>query len=98
MARFQHKIRDLTLKGKTSAREQAIKAHELNLHMAHVAGWEWEQGEDAEDGRPPFSHKELKDILNAGDVVSVLLKKFLDDEVGSLEDFLAKSEANLENV
>jgi hypothetical protein len=89
--RFQAKVRDLTLKRKTTAYQNAVTAHEDQLHVAHVAGWRWEKGDDEKKGRPPFSKQELKTVLNDKDI-GWHLKKFLDEEVGTLEDFLSRSE------
>jgi hypothetical protein len=89
---FQAKVRDLTLKRKTSAYQDLVSAHENRLRIAHVAGWRWEKGDDEKKGRPPFSVKELKAVLEADDELAYLLKNFIDEEVGSLDDFLEKSE------
>ena len=91
MRRFQAKIRDLTLKRKTSQYQSLVAQHEDSLRIAHVAGWRWEQGVDEEDGRPAFSTRELKVLLN-DDRISYHLKTFIDEEVGSLDDFLSRSE------
>lgn len=90
MRRFQAKVRDLTLKRKTSAYQNLVTAHEDQLRIAHVAGWTWDKGDDEEAGRPPFSRKELKALLN-DDRLSYHLKQFIDEEVGSLDDFLERS-------
>jgi len=91
MRRFQAKIRDLTLKRKTSQYQSLVTAHEDTLRIAHVAGWRWEQGADEEAGRPAFTSRELKALLN-DDRISYHLKTFIDEEVGSLDDFLSRSE------
>jgi hypothetical protein len=56
-----------------------------------VAGWRWEQGEDEEGGRPPYSRQELKSLLN-DERLGFFVKAFIDEEVGSLDDFLERSE------
>ena len=89
MRRFQAKVRDLTLKRKTSAYQNLVAAHEDSLRIAHVAGWRWDKGEGK--GRPPFSKQELKALLN-DDTLGYHLKAFIDEEIGSLEDFLEQSE------
>jgi len=91
MRRFQAKVRDLTLKRKTTAYQNAVTQHEDQLHVAHVAGWRWEKGDDDKKGRPPFSKQELRTVLN-DDQLGWHVKKFLDEEVGSFEDFLSRSE------
>jgi len=91
MRRFQTKVRDLTLKRKTTAYQNLVTAHEDELRMAHVAGWSWKGGDDAEAGRPPYSRKELRTLLN-DELLSYHLKQFIDEEVGSLDDFLSRSE------
>jgi hypothetical protein len=92
MRRFQAKVRDMTLKRKGSNQYQDLVAqHEDSLRMAHVAGWRWEQGEAK--GRPAFSKKELKELLN-DPTLGYHLKNFIDEEVGSLEDFLQRSDSS----
>jgi hypothetical protein len=90
---FQTKVRNLTLKRKTTAYNNLVAEHEDQLRMAHVVGWRWEQGADEDAGRPEFSKKELNHMLNH-DILGYHLKKFIDEEVGSLEDFLSKSDSN----
>jgi hypothetical protein len=91
MSDYRSKIQDVTIKRKTAAQKQLMSAHEDGLRIAHVAGWRWEQGEDEKKGRPPFSKRELKDVL-----IKIPfgwhVRTFIDNEVGSLDDFLAKSE------
>lgn len=93
MRRFQAKVRDVTLKRKTSQYQTLVAQHEDALRIAHVAGWRWEQGEDDKKGRPTFSKQELKSLLN-DELLGYHLKSFIDEEVGSLDDFLSKSESN----
>ena len=93
MRRFQAKVRDLTLKRKTTAYQSAVAQHEDQLHVAHVAGWRWENGVDEKKGRPAFSKQELRVVLNDPDL-GWHVKKFLDEEVGSVEDFLSRSESS----
>ena len=91
--RFTAKVRNLALKRKTTQYEAAVAENEDSLRIAHVAGWEWKEGTDPAKGRPPFSNKELKDLLNNKDL-GYHLKSFIDEEVGSLKDFLTKSETS----
>ena len=93
MRRFQAKVRDLTLKRKTSAYQNLVTAHEDSLRIAHVAGWRWDKGDDDKKGRPPFSKHELKTLLN-DDRLGYHIKSFIDEEIGSLDDFLERSEAS----
>ena len=93
MRTYTAKIRDLTMKRKTTASANLMKEHEDGLRMAHVVGWKWDKGADEEDGRPEFTTKELRKLLQ-DKVVGFHLRKFIDEEVGSLEDFLQKSEDN----
>ena len=93
MRQFQAKVRDLTLKRKTTAYKNLVTQHEDQLRMAHVAGWSWEQGEDEEGGRPPYSRQELKTLLN-DERLGFFVKAFIDEEVGSLDDFLERSESS----
>ena len=91
MRKFQAKVRDLTLKRKTTAYQNLVAEHEDKLRMAHVVGWTWDQGDDEEAGRPEYSRKELKALLEDS-AIGYHIKKFIDEEVGSLDDFLSKSE------
>jgi hypothetical protein len=97
MRKFQAKVRDLTLKRKTTAYQSLVAVHEDQLRIAHVAGWRWEQGVDEDGGRPTFTRKELKTLLN-DERLGYHLKKFIDEEVGSLDDFLTRSEDSSETV
>jgi hypothetical protein len=90
MRQFQAKVRDLTLKRKTSQYQNLVSQHEDRLRVAHVAGWRWDEGDDETAGRPPFSNRELKALLN-DDNLGYHLKAFIDEEIGSLDDFLSKS-------
>ena len=91
MRDYRTKLQDVTLKRKTTAQKQLMAQHEDGLRIAHVAGWKWEQGEDAENGRPAFSKRELKTVLNDTEF-GWHVRNFIDNEVGSLEDFLERSE------
>lgn len=91
MKRFNAKVRDLALKRKNSAYQNLVAQHEDSLRIAHVAGWRWADGEDEAAGRPPYSNKELQTILDDTQL-GYHVKRFIDEEVGSLEDFLEKSE------
>lgn len=95
MRQFQAKVRDLTLKRKTSAYQSLVQQHEDRLRIAHVANWRWDAGTDEAAGRPPFSKAELKKLLN-DELLGYHVKTFIDEEVGSLDDFLSKSDSNSE--
>ena len=97
MRRFQSKVRDLTLKRKTTAYQNLVNQHEDHLRVAHVARWRWEEGVDEEDGRPEFSKKELRNLFH-DERLGYHLKSFIDEEVGSLDDFLSKSESSSDPV
>ena len=97
MRRFQAKVRDLTLKRKTTAYQNLVATHEDDLRIAHVEDWSWELGVDEDNGRPAFTRKELKTLLN-DKRLGYHLKKFIDEEVGSLDDFLSRSESDSETV
>lgn len=97
MRKFQAKVRDLTLKRKTTAYQNLVAQHEDDLRIAHVEDWRWENGIDEEAGRPAFTRKELKTLLN-DKRLGYHLKKFIDEEVGSLDDFLSRSENDSETV
>lgn len=88
---YRSKLQELTLKRKTTAQKQLMASHEDGLRIAHVAGWRFEKGENAEEGRPPFSKKELRAVLNHPKW-GWHIRTFIDNEVGSLEDFLEKSD------
>lgn len=90
MKKFQSKVRDLTLKRKTTAYQNLVKEHEDHLRVAHVSGWTWKDGVDEENGRPEFTKKELRGLLN-DKMLGYHLKSFIDEEIGSLDDFLSKS-------
>lgn len=97
MRQFQTKVRDLALKRKNAQYQTIAAEHEVRLHVAHVVGWRWTQGDDVTQNRPPFSKKELKDMLE-DEQFGWHIKNFLDEEVGSLEYFLERSGTNLENA
>jgi len=86
---FRAKITDATFKSKTLAYQNIIAQQEDDLRMAHVVTWCWELGDDVEAGRPPYSEQELKDALR-DEKLGYHLKKFIDEEVGTLHDFLPK--------
>lgn len=92
MARYRAKLRDLSAKRKTTAVTNLISEQEDGLRIAHVAGWRWEKGDDAENGRPAFSRSGLKALLD-DDLINYHVRKFIDEEVGSLDDFLEKPES-----
>jgi hypothetical protein len=91
MAEYRSKLQDAALKRKTTAQKQLMRQHEDRLRLVQVAGWRWAEGEDAENGRPPFSRKELQ-IVFGQKGLGWHIRDFIDREVGSLEDFLAKSQ------
>lgn len=93
MRTYTAKIRDLTMKRKTTASTNLMKEHEDGLRVAHVVGWSWSEGVDEENGRPEFTTKELRTLMQ-DKVVGFHLRKFIDEEVGSLEDFLSRSEGS----
>lgn len=97
MRTYTAKIRELTMKRKTTASANLMKEHEDGLRVAHVVGWTWAEGVDEENGRPAFTAKELRTLLQHK-VVGFHLRTFIDEEVGSLEDFLSKSEGSSETV
>ena len=97
MRSYSAKIRDLTMKRKTTASANLMKEHEDGLRVAHVVGWTWAEGNDEDDGRPEFTKKELRKLLQHK-VVGFHLRRFIDEEVGSLEDFLSKSERDSESA
>lgn len=88
---FNSKVRELALKRKNAAYKALAEDHENRLRVAHVSGWRWAQGED--ENHPAFSKKELRALLNDKQL-GYHIKTFIDEEVGSLEDFLSKSESN----
>lgn len=90
MKQFQAKVRELALKRKNSAYQNLVADNEDKLRVAHVAGWTWTQGVDEANGRPAFTKQELKNLLDGP--IAYHVKNFIDEEVGSLEDFLSKSE------
>jgi len=91
---FQGKVRNLAFKNKTAQRDALVARHANGLRIAHVAGWRYEDG--VSEGRPEFSNRELKDVLDggSGEWLAFHLKNFIDDEVGTLEDFLERSESS----
>jgi hypothetical protein len=91
MREYRSKLQDAAMKRKTTAQKQLMRQHEDGLRIAHVAGWRFEEGFDPEDGRPPFSNRELKTVLTH-EKWGWHIRDFIDREVGSLEDFLAKSQ------
>ncbi len=86
---YRGKVQELALKRKTSAQKKLMAEHEDGLRIAHVAGWRWEKGDNAKDGRPKFSKNELREVF-ANDKINWHIRQFIDDEVGSLDDFLER--------
>jgi hypothetical protein len=97
MSRYNAKVRDLSLKRKTNAISALAAQHADKLRMVQVAGWRWKDGDDDNDGRPLFSRSELRQALNHDDL-GWHLGQFIDEEVGSLADFLTRSENSSESV
>lgn len=93
---FQAKVRNLAFKNKTQQRDALIAQQANGLRIAHVAGWRYEEGDDDEGGRPKFSKRELKNVLEggSGEWLAFHVGEFIDNEVGTLEDFLEKPENN----
>lgn len=89
MKTYNAKVRDLTIKRKTNAINNLAAQHALALNAVQVSDWRWEEGET--EGRPAFSKQELKSMLKDPDV-GFHLAAFIDQEVGSLSDFLSRSE------
>ena len=92
MRSYHAKVRDLTLKRKNTAYNNLAEEHADTLRVAHVVTWRWEAGVDADAGRPAFSKRELRNVLQHP-VIGYHVKTFIDDEVGSVEDFF-KTSAN----
>lgn len=90
---YNAKVRDLLMRRKNTQTRELAAEHENRLRIAHVINWRWKNGDDPENGRPPFSKKELKDVLE-NEKLGYHVKQFIDDEVGVLEDFLEKSESS----
>lgn len=93
--RFNARVRKSMIKRNTSEFDALSEKHADDLRIAHVAGWRYEKGEG--EGRPPFSKKELRSILNRKPF-GWHLGQFIDREVGTIEDFLEESESNLESA
>lgn len=89
MKRFHSKVRELTLKRKNNAYKDLVAQHEDHLRIAHVSSWRWEKGDSEDKGRPKFSRQQLKSLLN-DEHLGYHLKQFIDEEVGSIDDFLSK--------
>ena len=90
MGRYNAKVRELSLKRKTNAISALAAQHADKLHMVQVSGWRWKDGDDDDAGRPTFSKTELRAALNHEDL-GWHLGQFIDEEVGSLDDFLTRS-------
>lgn len=90
MREYRGKVQEMALKRKTSAQKKLMAEHEDGLRIVHVAGWRWKDGDDAENGRPAFSKPELRELL-ANPRINYHVRQFIDDEVGSLDDFLERS-------
>lgn len=90
---FQGKVRDANLKGKRNAVKALTEQHADGLREVHVKTWRWSEGDDPENGRPAFSKKELRGVLQDPQL-GYHVREFIDMEVGSLEDFLAGSQTD----
>jgi len=91
--RYNAKIRDLTLRRKHNAISNYVKDQEDELRIAHVVGWRFQDGVDAENGRPEFSKGALRELIQ-NENVQFYLREFIDEEVANQEDFLEKSESS----
>lgn len=90
---YKSKVRDASSKNKSRRVNELIAENEISMLVAHVAGWRWAEGEDPENGRPPFSKRELREVLEQPHL-GYHVRKFIEDEVGSVTDFLEKSANN----
>jgi hypothetical protein len=97
MSKYNSKVRELSLKRKTNAIKNLAGEHAGKLHMVQVAGWRWKDGDDDKNGRPKFTKAELRKALNHEDL-GWHLGQFIDEEVGSLDDFLTKSGGGSESA
>jgi hypothetical protein len=97
MSKYNSKVRELSLKRKTNAISNLAAQHADKLHMVQVAGWRWKDGDDDKNGRPKFTKAELRKALNHEDL-GWHLGQFIDEEVGSLDDFLTKSGGGSESA
>ena len=95
MKSYHSKVRNLSLKRKTNAVNNLAEKHADDLRIVQVSDWRWEKGEAK--GRPAFSNKELRIALD-NPHFGWHLGAFIDEEVGSLEDFLSKPANNSETV
>jgi hypothetical protein len=91
MTGYRSKLQDVTIKRKTQQQKQLMADHEDGLRAVQVANWRWAEGDDIENGRPPFSKRELLAVLKH-EQWGYHIREFIDREVGSLEDFLTRSE------
>ncbi len=86
---YRGKVQELALKRKASAQKKLLADHEDRLRIVQTAGWRWKEGDDDTKGRPKFSKKELREVLD-NEKINYHIRQFIDDEVGSLEDFLER--------
>lgn len=93
LKKYNAKVRDAAMKRKNSRTKAILEEHEQALRIAHVSGWKWKEGDDAAKNRPPFSQKELIEILEQKDI-GWHLKTFIDEEITGLEDFLERQGNN----
>lgn len=86
---FNSRVRKSMIKRNTSEFDALSEKHADDLRVAHVAGWRYRDGTG--EGQPEFSERELKEILGRKPF-GVMVGEFIDREVGTLEDFLERSE------
>ena len=95
MKRYRAKVREATMKNKKQQIASITDRFEDDLRSAHVAGWRWTEGGATFNGEQPhYSPKVLHAMLSDQSELSYFLKQFIDQEVGSADDFLEKSGSN----
>jgi len=92
MKRYRAKVREATMKNKKQQVAAITDRFEDDLRAAHVAGWRWTEGKATFNGeQPDYTPKKLAEMLNDESELAFFLKQFIDQEVGSADDFLEKS-------
>ena len=91
LRRFNSRVRKTMVKRNTSEFDALAEKHADDLRIAHVAGWRYATG--AGEGKPLFSPKELRALLNRKPF-GWHVGQFIDREVGTIEDFLERSESS----
>lgn len=91
---FNAKIRQAMMRRKNTMAEKQSEEHADNLRIAHVVTWRWEATKDGSERnfQPEFSKKELRKLLDH-EKFGYFVRQFIDDETGTLEDFLERSES-----